>query len=49
MSTQYTFTDPAKLYADIDPRSQDAKEPGLDAELTRRPRWGRTRTSAATA
>ena len=34
MSTQYTFTDPAKLYADIDPQSQDQKEPGLDAELT---------------
>lgn len=34
MSTQYTFTDPAKLYADIDPQSQDAKEPGLDADLT---------------
>ncbi|KQR23303.1 SDR family oxidoreductase [Microbacterium sp. Leaf151] len=34
MSTQYTFTDPTKLYADIDPQSQDQKEPGLDAELT---------------
>ncbi len=46
MSTQYTFTDPSKLYADIDPQSQDQKEPGLDAELTPRRSWARTPTSA---
>jgi len=31
---QYTFTDPAKLYADFQPQAQDMAEPGLDAELT---------------
>lgn len=31
---QYTFTDPAKLYADIEPEKQHMPEPGLDAELT---------------
>ncbi|MCR2783870.1 MULTISPECIES: SDR family oxidoreductase [unclassified Microbacterium] len=31
---QYTFTDPAKLYADIEPENQEMSEPGLDAELT---------------
>ncbi|MCR2815254.1 SDR family oxidoreductase [Microbacterium jiangjiandongii] len=30
---QYTFTDPAKLYADIEPKNQEMAEPGLDAEL----------------
>ncbi|MDR7185470.1 NAD(P)-dependent dehydrogenase (short-subunit alcohol dehydrogenase family) [Microbacterium trichothecenolyticum] len=30
---QYTFTDPAQLYADIEPRKQHQPEPGLDAEL----------------
>jgi NAD(P)-dependent dehydrogenase (short-subunit alcohol dehydrogenase family) len=34
MTTQYTFTDPAKLYADIEPSKQHQPEPGLDAELT---------------
>ncbi|MBQ9919060.1 MAG: SDR family oxidoreductase [Microbacterium sp.] len=34
MTTQYTFTDPAKLYADIDPSKQHQPEPGLDAELS---------------
>ena len=34
MTTQYTFTDPAKLYADIEPSKQHQSEPGLDAELT---------------
>ncbi|RZI92547.1 MAG: SDR family NAD(P)-dependent oxidoreductase, partial [Microbacterium sp.] len=31
---QYTFTDPAKLYADIEPEKQHMPEPGLDADLT---------------
>lgn len=31
---QYTFTDPAALYGDIDPKKQKQPEPGLDAELT---------------
>ncbi|MBD7956217.1 SDR family oxidoreductase [Microbacterium sp. Sa4CUA7] len=31
---QYSFTDPTKLYADIDPQKQEMAEPGLDAELT---------------
>lgn len=30
---QYTFTDPAELYADFDPKKQRQPEPGLDAEL----------------
>lgn len=30
---QYTFVDPAKLYADIDLKKQHQPEPGLDAEL----------------
>lgn len=34
MTTQYTFTDPAKLYADIEPSKQHQPEPGLDAELS---------------
>lgn len=33
---QYTFTDPAKLYSDIEPQKQHMPEPGLDAELTPR-------------
>ncbi|WP_439593764.1 SDR family oxidoreductase [Microbacterium sp.] len=33
---QYTFTDPAKLYADIEPEKQHQPEPGLDAQLTPR-------------
>ncbi|WOF22403.1 glucose 1-dehydrogenase [Microbacterium betulae] len=33
---QYTFTDPAALYADIQPRSQHQPEPGLDADLAPR-------------
>jgi len=31
---QFTFTDPAALYADIQPERQHMAEPGLDAELT---------------
>jgi NAD(P)-dependent dehydrogenase (short-subunit alcohol dehydrogenase family) len=30
---QYTFTNPAKLYADFKPKKQHQPEPGLDAEL----------------
>lgn len=30
---QYTLTDPAKLYSDIEPKKQEMPEPGLDAEL----------------
>jgi NAD(P)-dependent dehydrogenase (short-subunit alcohol dehydrogenase family) len=33
MTSQYTFTDPAKLYADIEPSKQHQPEPGVDAEL----------------
>lgn len=33
---QYTLTDPAKLYSDIEPRDQEMAEPGLDAELAPR-------------
>jgi NAD(P)-dependent dehydrogenase (short-subunit alcohol dehydrogenase family) len=33
---QYTFTDPAKLYADIEPEKQEMPEPGLDADLSPR-------------
>ncbi|GEP48495.1 SDR family oxidoreductase [Microbacterium saccharophilum] len=33
---QYTFTDPATLYADIEPEKQEMAEPGLDADLTPR-------------
>jgi NAD(P)-dependent dehydrogenase (short-subunit alcohol dehydrogenase family) len=31
---QYTFTDPASLYADIQPQKQRMSEPGLDADLS---------------
>lgn len=31
---QYTFVDPAALYADIKPQRQHLSEPGLDADLT---------------
>lgn len=31
---QYTLTDPARLYADIQPEKQQMTEPGLDADLT---------------
>lgn len=31
---QYTFVNPAELYADIDPKKQHQPEPGLDAYLT---------------
>ncbi len=34
MTSQYTFTDPTQLYADIEPSKQHQPEPGLDAELT---------------
>lgn len=34
MTSQYTFVDPAKLYADIEPSKQHQPEPALDAELT---------------
>ena len=30
---QYTLTDPAKLYADIEPEKQKQAEPGLDADM----------------
>ena len=30
---QYTFTDPAELYADFEPKKQHQPEPGLDADL----------------
>src|SRR6476619_2863302 len=30
---QYTFTNPAELYADFKPEKQHQPEPGLDAEL----------------
>lgn len=40
MTTQYTFTDPAKLYAHIEPSKQHQSEPGLDAELTPRAALG---------
>ena len=30
---QYTLTDPAKLYADIEPEKQKQSEPGLDADM----------------
>ena len=30
---QYTFTNPAELYADFEPKKQHQPEPGLDAEL----------------
>ena len=31
---QYTFVNPAELYADIEPQKQEMSEPGLDADLT---------------
>ena len=31
---QYTLTDPAALYSDIEPEKQHQPEPGLDAKLT---------------
>ena len=31
---QYTFSNPAELYADIEPQKQHMPEPGLDAKLT---------------
>jgi NAD(P)-dependent dehydrogenase (short-subunit alcohol dehydrogenase family) len=37
---QYTFTDPAALYADFDPQKQHQEEPGLDAKLRPRPQYG---------
>ena len=37
---QYTFTDPAALYSDIEPQSQRMPEPGLDADLSPRPDLG---------
>src|SRR6478609_11353945 len=30
---QYTFTNPAEMYAGFDPKKQHQPEPGLDAEL----------------
>lgn len=33
---QYTFTNPAELYADIEPQKQHMAEPGLDADLSPR-------------
>ncbi|SIS14183.1 SDR family oxidoreductase [Microbacterium sp. RURRCA19A] len=40
MTSQYTFTDPAKLYADIEPSKQHQSEPGLDAEMSPRAALG---------
>ncbi|MFT0848482.1 SDR family oxidoreductase [Actinomycetaceae bacterium L2_0104] len=37
---QYTFTDPTKLYSDIEPKTKKMAEPGLDAELKDRPDLG---------
>lgn len=37
---QYTFTNPATLYADIEPKTTHMKEPGLDLELKDRPDLG---------
>lgn len=37
---QYTFVDPASLYADFDPEKQKQPEPGLEAEMTPRPDLG---------
>jgi len=39
---QYTLTDPAKLYSDIEPEKQKMSEPGLDAELTDKADLGET-------
>lgn len=33
MANQYTFTDPTKLYSEIEPNSDDQTEPGLDSKL----------------
>ena len=37
---QYTFTDPTKLYSDIEPKTTKMAEPGLDLELKDRPDLG---------
>ena len=37
---QYTFTDPSKLYSELDPKQQHQPEPGLDAKLTPKPDLG---------
>ncbi|MBF4562992.1 SDR family oxidoreductase [Microbacterium sp. VKM Ac-2870] len=37
---QYTLTDPAALYSDIEPQQQRMPEPGLDADLDPRPDLG---------
>ena len=39
---QYTFTNPAELYADFDPKKQHQPEPGLDAELKPKADLGET-------
>lgn len=37
---QYTFLDPAQLYADMEPKKQKQPEPGLDAALSPHPDHG---------
>jgi NAD(P)-dependent dehydrogenase (short-subunit alcohol dehydrogenase family) len=37
---QYTFTDPSKLYAEYEPKTQHQPEPGLDAKLDPKPDLG---------
>jgi NAD(P)-dependent dehydrogenase (short-subunit alcohol dehydrogenase family) len=39
---QYTFTNPAELYSDFEPRKQHQPEPGLDAELEPKADLGET-------
>ncbi|MCR2809102.1 MULTISPECIES: SDR family oxidoreductase [unclassified Microbacterium] len=39
---QYTFTNPAELYADFEPEQQSQPEPGLDAELEPKADLGET-------
>ena len=37
---QYTFTDPTKLYAEVEPAEQHQAEPGLDAAMSPKPDLG---------
>lgn len=37
---QYTFTDPAALYSEFDPKKQHQDEPGLDVKLDPYPDHG---------
>ncbi|MGZ0712780.1 SDR family oxidoreductase (plasmid) [Coraliomargarita sp. W4R53] len=39
---QYTFTDPAKLYSEFEPKRQHQSEPGLEANLRPKPDLGET-------